>query len=92
MIAANYRKHPEAMALQLVLPFGQALIWALTRPTTRILRAIRAERGAAFKVAGRVRYPEQKPVPQWWRDAQTARRRMAQNIKAMCLNLKLADI
>jgi len=23
MIAANYRKHPEAMALQMVLPFGR---------------------------------------------------------------------
>ena len=25
MIASNYRKHPEALALQLPLPFGRAL-------------------------------------------------------------------
>ena len=29
MIAANYRKHPEAMALQMVLPFGRASVWVL---------------------------------------------------------------
>lgn len=92
MIAANYRKHPEAMALQLVLHFGRALVWALPQPSTRILRAIRAARGAAFKAAGRLQYPEKQPVPQWWRNAQTARRRLAQNIKAMCLDLMFADI
>lgn len=63
MIAANYRKHPEAMALQMVLPFGRALVWALPRPTTRILRAIRADRAAAFKAMGRVMYPVKSPRP-----------------------------
>lgn len=37
MIAQNYRRHPEALALQLPLPFGRALVWALPRPTTRLL-------------------------------------------------------
>jgi hypothetical protein len=64
MIAANFRKYPEAMALQLVLPF-RALVWALPRPTTRLGRAIRAARAAAFKAAGMVRYPEPAARPAW---------------------------
>lgn len=89
-IAANYRKHPEAMALQMVLPFGRLLVWALPRPTTRVLRAIRAARGAAFKAAGRVAYPVRPAVPQWWRDAQQARRALAARVKALCMELAYA--
>lgn len=87
MIAQNYRRHPEAMALQMVLPFGRLLVWALPRPTTRILRAIRAERGAAFKAAGRVAYPTRQPVPQWWKDAAAAKKRLAARVKALCMGL-----
>ena len=64
MIAANFRKYPEAMALQMGLPF-RALVGALPRPTTRIGRAIRAARATAFKAAGMVRYPEPAPRPAW---------------------------
>ena len=85
MIAANYRKHPEAMALQMVLPFGRLLVWALPRPTTRVLRAIRAARGAAFKVAGRVAYPEKKSTPAWAKEAAHEARKLGQVIKAACL-------
>lgn len=87
MIASNYRKFPEALALQLVLPWGHRLVWALPRPTTRILRAIRAARGAAFKAAGRVIYPVRLVVPQWWRDAKRASRALASRVKALCMGL-----
>lgn len=68
MIAANFRKYPEALALQLVLPFGHRLIWQLPRPTTRVLRAIRAARGKAFAAAGRVIYPTKPATPRWARE------------------------
>lgn len=90
MIAANFRRYPEAMARQLVLPFGRLLVWALPRPTTRVLRAIRTARGAAFKAAGRIAYPERKPVPQWWKDARRASRALAMRVKALCLGLVYA--
>ena len=69
MIASNYRKHPEALALQLPLPFGRALVWALPRPTTRILRQIRAARAAAFKAVGRIVHQVKATTPQWVIDA-----------------------
>lgn len=84
MIAANYRKHPEAMALQMVLPFGRALVWALDRPTTRALRAIRAARAAAFKAAGRVAYPEKKTIPAWTREAARKARELGRLVKEAC--------
>ena len=80
-IAANFRKHPDAMALQMVLPFGRVLLWALPRPTTRVLRAIRAERAATFKAAGRIRYPVKKSMPQWARDAARRARALAHKVK-----------
>lgn len=86
-IAANYRKHPEAMALQMVLPFARLLVWALPRPTTRILRAIRAARGAAFKASGRVAYPIKPATPQWCKDAAAAKKRLAERVKALCMGL-----
>lgn len=86
-IAANFRKHPEAMALQAVLPFSRLLVWALPRPTTRLLRAIRASRAAAFKAAGRIAYPEKKTVPQWFRDALKRGRSLADSVKRACMVL-----
>lgn len=77
MIAKNYRCYPEAMARQLVLPFGHKLVWALTRPSSRVLRAIRAARAAAFKAAGRVRYPVKPATPQWWIDQKRRARALA---------------
>lgn len=87
MIAQNYRRHPEAMALQMVLPFGRLLIWATSRPTTRILRAIRAERGAAFKAAGRVAYPVRKTTPSWAREAARKVRELGKAVKEACRKL-----
>lgn len=73
MIASNYRKHPQAMALQLVLDFGHALIWHV-RPTTRWGRALRAARAALAKARGRIAYPVPPAYCQRLRDP----RRMVQ--------------
>jgi len=91
MIAANYRKHPEAMALQLVLAFGHALVWALPRPTTRTLRAIRSARAAAFKLAGRIAYPVAKVKPQYARDADRRARKLVDLVKRACLRLQFEE-
>lgn len=69
MIASNYRKHPETLALQLQWPFGRELVWALPRPTTRILRQIRAARAPAFKAIGRIVYQVKITTPQCAIDA-----------------------
>ena len=82
MIAANYRKHPEALALQLPLPFGWLLKWATAKPTTKALRAIRASRGAAFKAAGRIKAPTTPATPQWVKDAARRARQLAARVKA----------
>lgn len=87
MIAQNYRRHPEAMALQMVLPFGRLLVWATSRPTTQLLRTIRAERGAAFKAAGRVAYPVRKSTPSWAREAARKERELGKAVKEACRKL-----
>lgn len=81
MIASNYKKSQQAVALQLVLPFGKVLKWATSRPTTRILRAIRAARGKAFATKGRIEYPEKRKIPQWWKDAKGHAKRLANAVK-----------
>lgn len=87
MIAANYRKHPDAMALQLPLPFPHRLVWALPRPGARVLRAIRVARAKAFEQAGRIAYPVQADIPQWWKDAKRAARTLANQVRSACLVL-----
>lgn len=89
MIASNYRKHPEALALQWPLPFSRLLVWALPRPTTRILRAIRVARGAAFKLAGHIAYPVKASTPQWVKDAARKARQLAASVKAALMPLAL---
>ncbi|CAN7541394.1 hypothetical protein LJR118_003919 [Acidovorax sp. LjRoot118] len=88
MIAANYRKFPEALALQMPLRFGRALVWALSRPTTRILRAIRAERGAAFKAAGRIAYPVKPATPAWVLESTSRARKLAKAVKQACMAIE----
>ncbi|MBS0483622.1 MAG: hypothetical protein JSS06_00145 [Proteobacteria bacterium] len=87
MIAQNYRRHPEAMALQMVLPFGHRLVWALPRPTTRILRTIRAARAATFAAAGRIAYPVKAVTPAWARKAAKLARDLGAAVRAACLAL-----
>lgn len=88
-IAANFRKFPHAMALQLVLPFGRP-IWNTARPTTRRGRAFRSYIAAAIKKIGLVVWPQTKPIPQWWKDAQKRARALAREVKAECLDLDFA--
>lgn len=87
MIASNYRKHPDAMALQLPLPLPHRLVWQTTRPGSRILRAIRAARTKAFQAAGRIAWPQPAATPQWWKDAKDQARSLARQVKAACLVL-----
>lgn len=87
MIAINFRKFPSAMALQLPLPFGPLLRWATARPTSRVARSIRAARGAAFKLAGRVRQPVKRSTPQWVKVKRAAARSLALHVKALCMGL-----
>jgi hypothetical protein len=90
MIAANFRKHPDAMALQFPLPFGTALVWALKRPGARILRKIRAQRAATFKAVGRIKPPVRTITPQWWKTARKAHKQLASIVKALCMGLTYA--
>lgn len=80
MIAANFRKYAEAMALQFPLQLTR-MVWSTSRPTTRILRAIRAARGAAFKLAGLVRYPEKRSMPAWVKVARAKARKLGQLVR-----------
>lgn len=87
MIAMNYRKYPEALALQMPLQFGRLLVWATSRPTTRVLRAIRAARSAAFKAAGRVAYPVKRSTPAWAKEAAQKARALGRLVKTACRSL-----
>lgn len=85
MIARNFRRFPEALALQLPLPLGKALQWALPRPTTRLLRQIRAARARLVAAQPRVQWPEPRKVPAWWRAAQAAKRAFAAGVRTACM-------
>jgi len=76
MIAANFRKYPDALALQLPLPFGRALVWALPRPTSRLIAA-----------RSRVQRPAPRSVPDWWRGLRQAGAQLAATVRAACLAL-----
>lgn len=81
VIAANFRKYPEAMALQFPLRLGKPR-WHTSRPTTRLGRAFRAAVGAAAKAAAALPWAARlelakigkKIVPQWVKDAQSRAR------------------
>lgn len=75
-IAANFRKYAQALALQLVLPFGRP-VWNGARPSTKLGRAVRAFVTASMKARGAVEYPVPRPVPQWWKAAQQRARQFA---------------
>lgn len=81
MIAANFRKYAEAMALQLVLPFGRP-VWNGSRPTTRWGRALRAARAALVAVTPQIVAWVKVPTPQWWKDAQQAAKALAAQVRA----------
>lgn len=88
-IAANFKKYAEAMALQLVLPFGRP-IWNTSRPTTRLGREIRSFITKAMKARSLVEYPVAPAIPQWWKDAQTRARAFIKFAKEGQLKLALS--
>jgi hypothetical protein len=90
MIAANFRKFPAALALQLPLPFGTVLKWATARPTTTVGRAIRAARARAFALKGRTQPPVKRSTPQWVKDARQRARSLAERVRALLMGLTYA--
>ncbi|WP_043003140.1 hypothetical protein [Comamonas testosteroni] len=67
-IAANFRKYAEAMALQLVLPFGRP-VWDTSCCTTRLGREIRSSTTKAMKARGLVEYSAVPVIRRWWKQA-----------------------
>lgn len=86
MIAKNYRKHPEAMAIQLVLPLGRP-VWNAGRPTTRIGRVIRGAIAALVKATPQVVTWTAAVVPTWYREMKKAARKLGEAVRAACLSL-----
>ena len=83
MIASNYRKFPEAMALQLVLVFGRCT-WHTARPTTRLGRAVRAARAVLVKATPQLVRWVKKATPAWFKQAKRAARELAKQVRAAC--------
>lgn len=81
MIASNYRKFPEAMALQLVLVFGRCT-WHTARPTQRLARAVRAARSVLIKQTAQLVRWVKKATPDWFKKAKQAARELANQVKA----------
>jgi len=90
VIAKNFLKYAEAMALQFPLPFGQALVWALSRPTTRLLREHRAARARSLQSGGRIRRQVSCTVPQWWKNMRARARALSLAVKGAmrCLDFE----
>lgn len=86
MIAKNYRKFPEAMALQLVLIFG-ACVWHTSRPTTRAGRAIRAARGQLVKHTPQLVNWVKVATPQWWKNAKQRASFLSKQVKSAIFTL-----
>jgi len=83
MIAANYRKFPDAMALQLVLLFGRCT-WHTARPTQRAARAVRAARGELVKQTPQLVRWVKKATPSWFRNAKAMAKALAHQVREAC--------
>lgn len=84
MIASNFRKYPEAMALQLVLKLGRP-VWNGQRPTTRTGRAIRAARAALVAARPQIVAWIKIPAPGWWKAQQARAKALGAKVKAACI-------
>jgi len=60
VIAQNFRRYAEALALQMPLRFGHRLVWHTSRPTTTWGRRMRKVRGQLADLVGRIVHPEPK--------------------------------
>lgn len=87
-IAANFRKFPHVVALQLVLPLGRP-VWNTKRPTSRRGRAFRAYITKQMAALGLRREIVKQPIPQWWKDAQARAKALSKKIKESCMRLEL---
>lgn len=83
MIAANYRKFPQAMALQLVLVFGRCT-WHTARPTQRAARAVRAARGDLVKHTPQLVRWVKKTVPAWFKLAKRKALELSNQVREAC--------
>lgn len=65
MIAKNFLKYAQAMALQMPLPFRALKMLKQSRPTTKAGRAARAARAAIRKAALAIKvvYPQKQKRP-----------------------------
>lgn len=88
MIATNFRRFPEALALQLCLPFGHLVQWATPRPGSRVLRAIRTARARAAAAAPFVPpwmpplcVSDDRDAPAWCKALKQAARALAHQVK-----------
>lgn len=80
MIASNYRRFPEAMALQLVLVFGRP-VWNTSRPSSRIGRALRYAQAALVKATPQLVTWHKKPTPAWYLAARRAAKALANQVR-----------
>jgi hypothetical protein len=90
MIAKNYRQFAAAAALQGVLAFGRPL-WALSRPSTRALRAVRASRAKLIASREQLVTWCKAVTPQWMKDSMKKAKAMADAWKAAQMQLPFLD-
>jgi len=86
MISSHYRKHPTAMALQLVLLFGPCK-WATSRPTTRCMRAVRAQRALLIKAKAQIVQWVKEPIPEWYTAMRDRAKKLTVELKAAQMEL-----
>lgn len=86
MIAKNFRQFPDAMAVQMVLPFGRP-VWNGQRPSTRIGRLIRSAQAALVVARPQIVEWVKAATPQWWKDLRRAQNALSASIKAACMLL-----
>lgn len=80
MIASNYRRFPEAMALQLVLVFGRP-VWNTSRPSSRLGRALRYAQAALVKATPQLVTWHKKPAPAWYLKARRTAKELANQVR-----------
>ncbi len=86
MIAKNFRKHADAMALQLVLALGKP-VWNTSRPTSRIGRALRSAQAALVKATPQLVAWIAIQAPQWYTKARRAARSLAKAVQTACKSI-----
>jgi hypothetical protein len=80
MIASNFRKHPDAMALQLVLSFGKP-VWNTKRPTSRMGRVLRSAQAALVKATPQLVNWTAVPASGWFVAFKRRAKALARSVK-----------